>query len=46
MYGKKYFGIDRSTFIIDSYGKVFKKWNKVKIKNHVREVFEFSKNCP
>ena len=46
MYGKKYFGIDRSTFMIDSKGKIFKQWNKVKVKGHVKEVLEFAKNCP
>ena len=46
MFGKKYFGIDRSTFIIDSNGKIFNHWNKVKLKGHVNEVFEFAKKCP
>ena len=46
MYGKKYFGIDRSTFMIDSKGKLFKQWNKVKVNGHVKEVLEFAKNCP
>ena len=46
MYGKKYFGIDRSTFIIDSNGKIFNQWNKVKVKDHVKEVLDFAKQCP
>ena len=46
MYGKKYFGIDRSTFMLDSYGKLFRQWNKVKVKDHVNEVLEIAKNCP
>ena len=46
MYGKKYFGIDRSTFMIDSNGKIFKQWNKVKVKDHVKEVLEHAKFCP
>ena len=46
MYGKKYFGIKRNTFIIDSKGKVFKNWNKVKVSGHVKEVLEIAKNCP
>ena len=45
MYGKKYFGIDRSTFMFDSKGKLFKQWNKVKVKEHVKEVLEIAKNC-
>tara|TARA_B100001540_G_C15557375_1_gene528799 strand:+ start:160 stop:606 length:447 start_codon:yes stop_codon:yes gene_type:complete len=43
MYGKKYFGIDRSTFIIDKNCKILKQWNKVKVKGHVEEVFSYCK---
>ena len=43
MYGKKYFGIDRSTFVIDNKGKVLNIWNKVKVKGHVEEVYNFCK---
>ena len=46
MYGKKYFGINRSTFMIDSKGKIFKQWNKIKVVGHVEEVLEIAKNCP
>ena len=46
MYGKKYFGIERSTYIIDSNGKIFNQWNKVKVKDHVKEVLDSAKNCP
>ena len=46
MYGKKYFGIDRTTIMIDSKGKIFKHWNKVKVSGHVQEVLEIAKNCP
>tara|TARA_B110000438_G_C15657332_1_gene582269 strand:- start:302 stop:748 length:447 start_codon:yes stop_codon:yes gene_type:complete len=45
MYGKKFYGIDRSTFMIDSSGKLFNKWNKVKVKDHVKEVLEFANKC-
>ena len=45
MYGKRYFGIDRSTFMIDSEGKLFNIWNKVKVKGHVKEFLEFAKKC-
>ncbi|OUU78588.1 MAG: peroxiredoxin [Gammaproteobacteria bacterium TMED78] len=38
MYGKKYMGIERSTFIIDEKQKLFKEWRKVKVKDHVNEV--------
>ena len=46
MYGKKYFGIDRSTFMIDSKGKIYEYWNKVKVIGHVKEVLEKALNCP
>ena len=38
MYGKKYMGVERSTFLIDSNGKLLKEWRKVKVKCHVEEV--------
>ena len=38
MYGKKYMGIERSTFIIDKNGKLYAEWRKVKVKGHVDEV--------
>ena len=43
MYGKKYFGISRSTFILDNNGKILNNWSKVKVKNHVDEVIKFIK---
>ena len=44
MYGKKYMGIERSTFIIDKNGKLLKEWRKVKVKGHVEEVLKFIKD--
>jgi thioredoxin-dependent peroxiredoxin len=38
MYGKKYMGIERSTFLISADGKVLKAWTKVKVPGHVDEV--------
>ena len=38
MYGKKYLGIERSTFLVDSKRKLKKEWRKVKVKGHVEEV--------
>jgi peroxiredoxin Q/BCP len=38
MYGKKYFGIERSTFLIDKEGNVVKIWRNVSVKGHVVEV--------
>ena len=43
MFGKKYMGIVRSTFLIDKKGTIQKIWSPVKIKNHVKEVLEESK---
>ena len=43
MYGKKYFGISRSTFLLDNNGKILNNWSKVKVKNHVDEVIKFIK---
>ena len=41
MYGKKYMGIERSTFLINEEGKLVKEWRKVKVKGHVEEVLSF-----
>jgi thioredoxin-dependent peroxiredoxin len=38
MYGKKYMGIDRTTFLIDELGNISYIWNKVKPENHAEEV--------
>jgi thioredoxin-dependent peroxiredoxin len=38
MYGKKYMGIERSTFLIGADGKVKQAWTKVKVPGHVDEV--------
>lgn len=40
MYGRKYMGIERSTFIIDARGKIVKEWRKVKVAGHVDEVLQ------
>ncbi len=40
MYGKKYMGIERSTFLIDGAGTVREIWRKVKVPGHVEEVLE------
>ena len=40
MYGKKYFGIDRSTFIIDEKGIVRHIWRKVQVPGHIEEVLK------
>jgi peroxiredoxin Q/BCP len=38
MYGKKYMGVERSTFLIDAKGRVAKSWRKVKVPGHAEEV--------
>ena len=43
MYGRKYMGIERSTFILDENLNIIKEWRKVKVKGHVDEVIEFLK---
>jgi peroxiredoxin Q/BCP len=40
MYGRKYMGIDRSTFLIDGKGKIARIWRKVRVSGHVEEVLE------
>ncbi len=40
MYGRKYMGIDRSTFLIDETGKIRQIWRKVKVTGHVDDVLE------
>jgi peroxiredoxin Q/BCP len=43
MYGKKYMGIERATFLIDKTGKVAKVWPKVKVEGHAAEVMAAAK---
>jgi peroxiredoxin Q/BCP len=43
MYGKKYMGIERSTFLVGADGKIAKVWNKVKVEGHAAEVLEAAK---
>ena len=38
MYGKKYMGVERSTFLIDSKGVLRQEWRKVKVPGHAEEV--------
>jgi len=38
MYGRKYMGIERSTFLIDRNGKVAKAWRKVSVTGHAAQV--------
>jgi peroxiredoxin Q/BCP len=40
MYGRKYMGIDRSTFLIDGSGTIRRAWRQVKVPGHVEEVLQ------
>ena len=43
MYGKKYMGIERCTFLVGKDGKVARIWHNVKVKGHAAEVLEAAK---
>lgn len=43
MYGRKYMGVERSTFLIDKAGKIAKIWSKVKVPGHADEVLAAAK---
>ena len=45
LYGRKFMGIERSTFLIDEAGKLRQEWRKVKVKGHAQEVLDAVKNC-
>jgi peroxiredoxin Q/BCP len=38
MYGRKYMGMERATYLIGADGRVLKAWRKVKVPNHAQEV--------
>jgi peroxiredoxin Q/BCP len=40
MYGRKYMGVDRSTFLVGRDGRIARVWRKVKVPGHVDEVLE------
>lgn len=43
MYGRKYMGVDRSTFLIDREGVIREVWRKVKVPGHIRAVMNAAK---
>ena len=45
MYGKKFMGIKRTTFLINPKGKIIKIWNNVKVKDHAKEVLSCLKEA-
>ena len=44
MYGKKYMGIERATYLIDADGKIAQIWRKVRVPGHVEKVLEEARN--
>ena len=44
LYGRKYMGVDRSTFLIDARGTLQREWRGVKVPGHVEEVLEAAKS--
>jgi len=40
MYGRKYMGMERATYLIGADGKVLREWRKVKVPGHAQEVLE------
>ena len=44
MYGKKYMGIERTTFLIGGNGIIQHIWNKVKVPNHIDDVMSVINN--
>jgi peroxiredoxin Q/BCP len=40
MYGRKYMGVERSTFLIDEQGTLQREWRKVKVPGHADEVLD------
>lgn len=44
LYGRKFMGVERSTFLIDGQGKLRQEWRKVRVKGHVDEVLTAAKS--
>ena len=40
LYGRRFMGVERSTFLIDADGKLRREWRKVKVKGHADEVLD------
>ena len=40
LYGRKFMGVERSTFLIDEQGKLRREWRKVRVKGHATEVLD------
>ncbi len=46
MYGRKYMGVERSTFLIDRDGRIARVWRKVRVKGHADEVLKAAQELP
>jgi len=44
LYGRKFLGVERSTFLLDERGKLREEWRKVKVNGHAEQVLESVKN--
>ena len=44
LYGRKYLGVERSTFLLDGTGILRREWRKVKVPGHAEEVLEAAKS--
>ena len=44
MYGRKYMGVERSTFLVDAKGKIARIWRKVKVAGHAEAVLDATKD--
>jgi peroxiredoxin Q/BCP len=43
MYGRRYMGVERSTFLVDATGKIARAWHKVKVEGHAAAVADAAK---
>jgi thioredoxin-dependent peroxiredoxin len=44
LYGRKYLGVERSTFLLDGTGRLRREWRKVKVPGHAEEVLEAARS--
>jgi peroxiredoxin Q/BCP len=44
LYGRKFMGVERSTFLIDARGKLRQEWRRVKVDGHAAEVLQAVKS--
>jgi peroxiredoxin Q/BCP len=45
MYGRKYLGMERATYLVGADGRILKAWRKVKVPNHAEEVLKAAKGA-